>query len=477
MPLLTHILFTLINNVAIGTEVRINSVDEFIQFKVNVNNGTNYLGTTVFLDSDMNLDGKTFEPIGTSYYWTYFYGVFDGQGHIFSNLAMTSYSKYVGIFGYSFGLTIKNVILDSSCSISCLFSDYSWACVGGIIGSCEADNSPCIIENSVNMASISFTGNVKGDNSLYLGGITGSLSYSSNYMSIAKNCVNYGDVTHSGGGGYSHIGGIVGKSLGSSLSKKVYVQNSLNYGAITHNGTTTYALYLGGIAGFSSTYSTVENCVSAGKILFNKASCVGSIAGHVDSYTTLNHCYASSELSSYKKYEWGIPSSESNVLSYDNTTFELNEAVFVGSYTGTSLVNALNAAADYYALRDYSHWLLNKDRNTVKFTINNDRTSSIEMDYQIILLPSLASEGNIGFNRWYEDSTLTKPLTSYEVTSDKSLYGKWGENTNSYTIIFDTRREGVTVPHITAQFGSVVDLPSDSIKDRCSVGFWERQTR
>ena len=100
MPLLLLILFTLINNVVTETEVRINSVDGFVEFTKIVNDGTNYLGTTVFLDSDLDLAGKTFEPIGNSISWKYFRGVLDGQGHAISNLEMTSDLKHIGIFGY-----------------------------------------------------------------------------------------------------------------------------------------------------------------------------------------------------------------------------------------------------------------------------------------------------------------------------------------------------------------------------------------
>ena len=97
-------------------EVRIKNVDELIQFKDNVNNGNRYSWTTVFLESDLSLAGKTFEPIGDS--WDKcFRGTFDGQGHVISNLNVTSSSQHAGLFGYSKGLTIKNVILDSSCSI------------------------------------------------------------------------------------------------------------------------------------------------------------------------------------------------------------------------------------------------------------------------------------------------------------------------------------------------------------------------
>ena len=146
-------------NGVIGAEHRIKNVDEFIEFKDNVNKGIRHSGATVFLDSDLSLAGKSFEPIGNSS--SYFYGTFDGQGHVISNLAMTSSFKYVGLFGCLDELTIKNVILDSSCSIKSTFSSSSFsATIGGIIGYCRANHGPCIIENCVNMGSVTFIGNI-----------------------------------------------------------------------------------------------------------------------------------------------------------------------------------------------------------------------------------------------------------------------------------------------------------------------------
>ena len=119
---------------ALSAEVRINSVDEFIQFKDNVNSGTNYERTTVFLDSDLDFTGRTFEPFGYRGY-NYFRGVFDGQGYAISNIVMNSTSQYVGLFGSSWGLTIRNAILDSSCSIKSSYSDSDdYVYVGGFIG-------------------------------------------------------------------------------------------------------------------------------------------------------------------------------------------------------------------------------------------------------------------------------------------------------------------------------------------------------
>ena len=53
-----------------------------------------------------------------------------------------------------------------------------------------------------------------------------------------------------------------------------------------------------------------------------------------------------------------------------------------------------------------------------------------------------------------------------------SLYGKWEENNNNYTITFDTRG-GSPVESITAQFGSTVALPSNTTREHCEFKWWE----
>ena len=410
-------------NGAIGDEeFRITSVDEFIQFKDNVNSGNNYSGTTVFLDSDMDFTGKTFEQIGKEYSRC-FSGTFDGQGHVIRNLEMTSlYEWHVGLFGYSRGLTIKNVILDTSCSITSTFRNYDYANIGGIIGRCESANGPCIIENSVNMGSVTFRGESGGE--LFLGGIAGYID-SSRHDPIVKNCANYGDVTHSGKSSRSYSGGIVGYSGSLSSDKIMYIHNCFNHGSIAHSGTTSEYLYIGGIVGYSY-YTTIENCVSGGKISFfteaPRNNYIGSIAGEAYLGTSISYTYITSDLSDYKEYGRYSPS-KFNILKYDSATFELNDTVSIGSYKGTSLIDALNAAADSYKDSDFSHWLLSKENNAVIFTIN--RKSTFKMNYPIILLPSLSSEGTMRFIGWYTDDDLTTPLTEFEITDETELYGKY----------------------------------------------------
>ena len=145
------------------------------------------------------------------------------------------------------------------------------------------------------MGSVSSTGKIS-NSYLYLGGIAGFLAYS-NYDVVVKNCANYGDVTHSGKSYGSRVGGITGSSH-SNLSpfNRAYIYNSLNYGAITYSGITSSSLYLGGIAGYSG-YTTIEDCVSAGKISSNKANYIGGIAGYVYSNSaSITHFFWTSDV-------------------------------------------------------------------------------------------------------------------------------------------------------------------------------------
>ena len=110
--------------------IRISSAHDLVKLSANVGHGTNFKGTTVFLDADIDFYGglsEQFEPIGKDNE-TLFRGTFDGQGYMIKNLAMnSSSSQYVGLFGYTAGATIRNVVLDDSCSVVSSYSGSSWA--------------------------------------------------------------------------------------------------------------------------------------------------------------------------------------------------------------------------------------------------------------------------------------------------------------------------------------------------------------
>ena len=400
-----------------GEEFRINTAEGLVNFSKIVNSGTNYSGTTVFLDADIDFSGgfsEQFEPIGKDYYNS-FQGTFDGQGHTISNLAInSSSSSYAGLFGYSRDATIRNVVLDSSCSVVSSFSGSSSAFVGGIIGGYYAFNGLCVIESNVNMASVAFTGSTSW--SLFLCGIVGYPSAKSNDVTV-RNCANYGSVTHSGNitntMHSAYIGGIAGYSWGSS-SNKVFIQNSLNYGTVSHNGTTTGSLYIGGILGYSASgTNSIENCVSGGKTTSNKASnyYIGSVVGQVrPSTTTITHCYWSSDVGNYNVCGDGSPAvdTETSLVSLNTTTVDN--------------LNSYNSSWD--------KWLLNTNNKTVTFNINNGKGFSLSS--QLILLPSLAESESHTFSGWFEYEDCTKELINISVEAEIALYGGW-----KYIVTFD----------------------------------------
>ena len=327
----------------LGVEHHIKNAGELIEFSKSVNTGTSYNGTTVFLDADIDFSGglsEQFEPIGIIS--KSFQGTFDGQGHIISNLAMNSSSRYVGLFGYSSDATIRNVVLDSSCSVVSSCSGY--AVVGGITGICD----DCTIENTVNMASVAFTGSTSSN--LYIGGISGYLTTYNKDITV-RNCANYGSVTHSRTAGSVYIGGIAGDSYG-YLTNKVFVQNCLNYGTTNHNGVSSGTLYIGGIIGNVKGTNNIENCVSGGKITSNKASnYIGSVVGYADTDTTITHCYWSSDDGYNKACGSGTPTVDT----------ETSQITLI-----TTTVNSLNSYNS-----SWNKWLLNTNNKIVTFKVNS----------------------------------------------------------------------------------------------------------
>lgn len=204
LSLLLSLLGVSFGNIRIG----IHSADELIEFSNNVSSGTTYSGTTVFLDSDLMFSGQTLAPIGysSSYSYVCFNGVFDGQGHTISNLTFNSNRLTYGLFGYSSGLTVKNVVIDETCSFTSTYYSFSGDVFAGIfIGKCNPASGSCVIDSCINMGNLAFTGYTSY--SLYLGGILGYLSSSSNYDSYVRNCVNYGSITKYSFSGYTYVGG------------------------------------------------------------------------------------------------------------------------------------------------------------------------------------------------------------------------------------------------------------------------------
>ena len=130
------LLFALCGVFLSANGLAITTAQELITFSSNVNSGTSYYGSTVYLGSDIDLTStlSPFQPIGKTS-GNYFNGTFDGQGHTISGITFNASLRHVGLFGYSAETTIKNFVMDSSCSF--LFPDLDGN-AGSIAGTCSS---------------------------------------------------------------------------------------------------------------------------------------------------------------------------------------------------------------------------------------------------------------------------------------------------------------------------------------------------
>ncbi len=102
----------------VNGEYEIRSYEGLKYFRDSVNGGNSYLGATVNLVSDLNLNNEDWTPIGlnadSAAYC--FKGTFNGNGYIISNLtvdrtSVTPAYEATGLFGALFG-TVKNLVID-----------------------------------------------------------------------------------------------------------------------------------------------------------------------------------------------------------------------------------------------------------------------------------------------------------------------------------------------------------------------------
>ena len=434
-------------------EHRISSAEEFIEFSNDVGRGTSFEGTTVFLDADIDFAGglsQQFKPIGI-YTARYFNGTFDGQGHTISNLVMDLSSdpgRSIGLFGFSLGLTIMNVVVDGSCSFTSSFTTDSTttsALGAGIIGQCYSRDGPCKIENCVNMADIIFTGSL--EYCLCIGGIAGHVSPSI-YEIIIKNCANYGSITNNGKNIWRYMGGIVGEIYVESIQKDTWIQNCVNYGTLSSTRTSNYT-YVGGIIG-ALWNTTIENCVNTGKIAPESGSKIGNIAGIIfySLTATITNCYWTNDTGCGSLL--GGKSQESTIIESSSHPFELSE-------------ESLKTMNEYATEKGntWNKWFL--------LHFNGGKIKNVNQKIAFVAqksLPKPAKEGNT-FLFWAKDSGCTEAY-DLETDSVNTLYAGWDIN----TLTFDFGNG--TTANETTKYNATITYPEDVERDGYTFGGWDK---
>ena len=233
----------------------VTSADGLMNVAELVNGGKTDINIT--LDKNIDLTGKGWTPIGTSFDNSY-KGTFDGGGHTITGLTVTTNDQFVGLFGYlNRAGMVKNVVMEGIQ----ITSNHMFGCTGGVVGyswgtiencsvSGSASGTDCVggVVGSQKAGSIigcSSSATVKGKH--YVGGVAGEK------WGTMTACYATGNVTLEIASQKNNFGGGVVGLNGGSRVLACYAT-----GNVTSTGSSTGNVHIGGL--FGDSYTTVTAC-------------------------------------------------------------------------------------------------------------------------------------------------------------------------------------------------------------------------
>lgn len=236
----------------------VTSADGLMNIAKLVNGGKTDINIT--LTADIDLTGKNWTPIGTSFHNSYT-GTFDGGGHTITGLTVTTNDEGVGLFGYlGKAGTVKNVVMEG---VQITSNQIYGGKIGGVAGYSDGTIENCSVSGSVSgtvyvggVVGAQWEGSITGCSSsatvkgtVYVGGVTGQTNSSATLTA----CYATGNVTLEIAPKMNIAGGgLVGMNAGSSLLACYATGN------VTSTGSSTGYVHIGGLLG--DTYTTVTAC-------------------------------------------------------------------------------------------------------------------------------------------------------------------------------------------------------------------------
>ena len=236
----------------------VTSADGLMNIAKLVNGGKTDINIT--LTADIDLTGKDWTPIGTSFSNKYT-GTFDGGGHTIKGLTVTTNDQFVGLFGsIGYAGTVKNVMMEGVQ----ITKNHSSGFAGGVAGYSDGTIENCSVSGSVS-------------GTVYVGGVVGA-----QWEGSITGCSSSATVK-----GMVHVGGVVGQTNGSATLTACYAT-----GNVTLEIDPRKNIAGGSLVGFNGG-NGVRACYATGNV-----TSTGSSTGNVhiggffgDNYTTVTACY------------------------------------------------------------------------------------------------------------------------------------------------------------------------------------------
>ena len=233
----------------------VTSADGLMNIAKLVNGGKSDINIT--LDTDIDLTGKDWTPIGTDYDNSY-KGTFDGGGHTITGLTFTTNDEYAGLFGWlNRAGTVKNVVMEG---VQITSNQIYGGSIGGVVGYSWGTIENCSVSGSVSgtvyvggvvgaqiggsITGCSSSATVKG--TVDVGGVAGQTNSSATLTA----CYATGNVTLEIASQKNNFGGGVVGLNGGSRVLACYAT-----GNVTSTGSSTGKVHIGGFLG--NNYTTV----------------------------------------------------------------------------------------------------------------------------------------------------------------------------------------------------------------------------
>ena len=273
----------------------VTSADGLMNVAELVNGGKTDINIT--LDKNIDLTGKDWTPIGTSFDNSYT-GTFDGGGHTITGLTITTKDQFVGLFGYlNRAGTVKNVVMEGIQ----ITSNHMFGNTGGVAGFSWGTIENCSVSGSV--SGTKCVGGVVGAQKA--GSITGCSS-----SATVKGTVD--------------VGGVAGEKWGSMTA--CYAT-----GNVTLEIDSPKNLSGGGLVGFNGG-SSVLACYATGNVTSTGSSTgnvhIGGFLGN--NYTTVTACYWKNNHEQgigYNRESTGATKVDGSVVTWQKAVDAMNTAL------------------------------------------------------------------------------------------------------------------------------------------------------
>ena len=236
----------------------VTSADGLMNVAELVNGGKTDINIT--LTADIDLTGKDWAPIGTSFSNKYT-GTFDGGGHTIKGLTVTTNDQFVGLFGsIGYAGTVKNVMMEDVQ----ITSNPSSGFAGGVAGYSDGTIENCSVSGSVS-------------GTVYVGGVVGA-----QWNGSITGCSSSATVK-----GMVHVGGVVGQTNDGATMTACYATGNVIIEIAPKKNISG-----GGLVGFNGGKG-VRACYATGNVTSTGSSTgnvhIGGFLG--DNYTTVTACY------------------------------------------------------------------------------------------------------------------------------------------------------------------------------------------